>query len=237
MEQEDGFDHEAQDINSDAFWDRLSSIFKQTHEMISEIAAEQGIDLDALDTAEVEQEENRRRAYSESHPLAQSAEHYIKLVNEWFEREYPDSEQLPDTYPARGDLPLVDFDAQDRATEIQDAVAVIRWYEFQIAVKITRGLIRDEIEEYDDDEEADEYSTGSPRQKDSDGSAKVALIGMERSIGAWARLREFLPAKSDSILPIIIHIEQLRRATEQEFPKAQSFVRPGFDEAPDRFVS
>ena len=236
MEQEDGFDHEAQDINSDAFWDRLSSVFKQTHEMINEIAAEHGIDLDALDTDEVEQAENRRRAYSESHPLTQSAEHYIKLVNEWFEREYPDSESL-ETDPVRGDLPLVDFDAQDRAMQIQDAVAVIRWYQFQIAVKITRGLIRDEIEDYEDAEESDEYSTGSPRQKDSDGSAKVALIGMERSIGGWARMRELFPAKSDSILPIILHIEQLRRATEQEFPKAQSFVRPGFDEAPDRFVS
>lgn len=75
------------------------------------------------------------------------------------------------------------------------------------------------------------------RQSDSDGSAKVALIGMERSIGAWERLRELLPEKGDSILPMMLHLEQLRRATEQAFPNAQSFVRPGFDEAPDRYLS
>jgi hypothetical protein len=35
----------------------------------------------------------------------------------------------------------------------------------------------------------------------------------------------------------MVHLEQLRRGTEQKFPKARSFVRPGFDEAPDQFVS
>jgi hypothetical protein len=85
--------------------------------------------------------------------------------------------------------------------------------------------------------EGGEAQSDANVQSDSDGSAKVALIGIERSIGAWARLRELLPKKADSILPIMLHLEHLLRATEQEFPKAQSFVRPGFDEAPDRFVS
>ena len=54
---------------------------------------------------------------------------------------------------------------------------------------------------------------------------------------AWARLSELVPEKSSGILPMMVHLEQLRRGTEQKFPKATSFVRPGFDEAPDRFVS
>jgi hypothetical protein len=229
MEEDDRDDPEAHDINSEAFWSKLAGIFKQTHEMIATMAAEQGIDLESMDLKPVKEEKDRKRARSKSNPLSRSAQQYVKLVKEWFDREYPEAEQERDADPTRTDLPLIDFDAQDRASNIQDAIEVVRWYQFQIAVKIMRGLMRD-----------DPVEAGEPeavRQSDSDGSVKVALIGMERSISAWGKLQELLPEKTAGILPILLHLEQLRRRTEQAFPKAQSFVRPGFDEAPDQFVS
>lgn len=229
MEEENRDEPASHVINSDAFWKRLAAIFKQTHEMIARMAAEQGVDLDSIDSESVMEEENRQRAKSESNPLSQSAAQYVKLVNEWFEREYPASERERDADPTRTDLPLVDFDAQDLASDIQDAIEVIRWYQFQIAVKIIRGLMGDESVEDDKLE--------GVRQRDSDGSIKVALIGMERSISAWGKLSELLPERAGGILPMMLHLEQLRRGTEQAFPNANSFVRPGFDEAPDRFVS
>jgi hypothetical protein len=228
MEEEDRDDPAAHDINSGAFWEKLESIFKQTREMISTMAAEQGIDLESIDLEPARAKKDRQREQSKSHPLSRSADRYVKLVNQWFDREYPESEQERDADSTRSDLPLVDFEAQDRASSIQDAIEVIRWYQFQIAVKIMRGLMQDDPEE-------DEPETAA--QRDSDGSAKVALIGMERSISAWARLSELVPEKSGGILPMMVHLEQLRRGTEQKFPKARSFVRPGFDEAPDQFVS
>ena len=231
-EQDEDLDDPAtHDINSEAFWNKLASIFKETHEMIATMAAEQGIDLEALDLEAAGKRQDRRRAKSERHPLSRSAEQYAKLVNEWFDREYPANEQERDADLSRGDLPLLDFDAQDRASSIHDAMEVIRWYQFQIAVKIMRGLMGDEPEEDTSD------LVAAARQKDSDGSAKVALIGMERSISAWGRLRELVPDKSASTLPMMLHLEQLRRGTEQAFPNANSFVRPGFDEASDEFVS
>ena len=228
MEEDDRDDPAAHDINSEAFWNRLAAIFKQTHEMIATMAAERGIDLESMDLEPVKEGKNRRRARSKSNPLSRSAQQYVKLVNEWFDREYPASEQERDADSTRTDLPLIDFDAHDRASNIQDAIEVVRWYQFQVAVKIARGLMRDDPE------------AGEPEavtQNDSDGSVKVALIGMERSIGAWGKLRELLPEKTGGILPILLHLEQLRRRTEQAFPNANSFVRPGFDEAPDQFVS
>lgn len=140
MEEEDRDDPDVHDINSEAFWDKLASIFKQTHEMIARMAAERGIDLESLDVEPAREEKKRRKIRTKSNPLARSAEQYVKLVNEWFDREYAESEQERDAARTRGDLPLVDFDAQDRASNIQDAIAVIRWYQFQIAVKIMRGL-------------------------------------------------------------------------------------------------
>jgi len=230
MEQEDRDrdDPAVHDINSEAFWTKLTSIFKQTREMIATMAAERGIDLESIEVDPAEEEkQDRLRDESESHPLSQSAKQYIKLVNEWFDREYPEADQDVNADQMPTDSLAIDFEAQDLASNIQDAMEVIRWYQFQIAVKIMRGLMHDP----DDDDPEDTM------QRDSDGSAKVALIGMERSISAWARLRELVPDKSSDIVQMMVHLEQLRRGTEQKFPMAMSFVRPGFDEAPDRFVS
>ena len=66
--------------------------------------------------------------------------------------------------------------------------------------------------------------------KDSDGSAKVALIGLDRSIGAWAALHSQFPDRTDDILDILLHLDRLRKRVDQVFAEARAFVRPGFDE-------
>lgn len=63
-----------------------------------------------------------------------------------------------------------------------------------------------------------------------DGSVKVALISIDRSIAAWMRMREYLPEKQDEILDILIHLDRLRKSLENAFPKARTFKRPGFDD-------
>ena len=55
---------------------------------------------------------------------------------------------------------------------------------------------------------------------------------MDRSIAAWGALRDCLSEEADSILDTLVHLDRLRRRTEQEFPRARAFVRPGFDEPP-----
>jgi len=66
--------------------------------------------------------------------------------------------------------------------------------------------------------------------KDSDGSAKVALIGIDRSIAAWRMMQMSLPDRVESIVPLILQLERLRQRLEKGFPQARDFVRPGFDE-------
>jgi len=65
--------------------------------------------------------------------------------------------------------------------------------------------------------------------KDSDGSAKVALIAIDRSIAAWGQMREHFVEHRDDILDVLVHLDRLRRKTETLFPDARVFVRPGFD--------
>ena len=71
---------------------------------------------------------------------------------------------------------------------------------------------------------------GKDFPKDSDGSAKAALIAIDRSMAAWGYMHPFFPSHQDQIMAIIVHLEQLRNRTETIFPEARHFVRPGFDE-------
>ena len=100
---------------------------------------------------------------------------------------------------------------------------MIQWYQYQIAVKTMRAL-SGRKEELEEDPEMAEFP------KDSDGSAKVALIGIDRSIAAWRMMQLSLPERAESIVPLILQLERLRQRLEKSFPEARDFVRPGFDE-------
>jgi hypothetical protein len=107
--------------------------------------------------------------------------------------------------------------------DIEDALQVVQWYQLFIHVKLERAT-GSRIHEREWDEEMREF----PR--DSDGSAKIALIAIDRSMAAWARLRaRFENEHGDAILDLLVQLERLRRAAELEFPQARAFVRPGFD--------
>ena len=77
--------------------------------------------------------------------------------------------------------------------------------------------------------EAEETDPDS-RDSDADGSAKVALIGIDRSLAAWRVLHERVQQGVEDIREIMFLLERLRRKVETVFPGSRSFVRPGFDE-------
>ena len=115
---------------------------------------------------------------------------------------------------------MPDSNPLEEATGIDDAVQIIRWYQHQIYVKLMRaihGMIDDEFEGLDD------------YPKDSDGSAKVALIGIDRSISAWGEMRKYFLDRDDKALDLLVHLDRLRRKMEKTFPLARLFIRPGFD--------
>jgi hypothetical protein len=100
---------------------------------------------------------------------------------------------------------------------LNEALEIINWYHLQIHVKIMRAATGNENNDISD-------------KQDSDGSAKVALIGIDRSIAAWGKLLSYFPEQEDELLDILVHLEKLRRTTENEFPDARAFIRPGFDD-------
>jgi hypothetical protein len=215
-EQEDADDSpESRDIENQAFWEKLGRIFRETEEMIKEWAAEAGVDLTQVDEEAVKTHRKRHHA-AEKHHLARAGKKYASNVTAWFQ-EYAETPEARDLPPDEQDL--------EESQQFEDACDVIHWYQYQIAVKTMRALSSrsDEADEQDDPDYA-------LYPKDSDGSAKVALVGIDRSISAWRLMQLTVPERSESIRSLILQLEQLRKRTEREFPEARSFIRPGFDE-------
>jgi hypothetical protein len=207
-------DTASRDINNAAFWQKLSSIFKETQEMISEWAEENGVDLSEAALAPIGELKEKQREDTRKHPLAKAAKKYAFDVREWFDKEFKQTEVI-------SDLPAQSEDARETEDEVNDYAEVVQWYQFFIAVKLIRGLMS-RIDE--DDYLAEE----GPR--DSDGSAKAALIAIDRSISAWKLMSDLRPENADSIHGLLFQLEKLRSSAEREFPNARDFIRPGFDE-------
>ena len=202
---------ESRDIQNEAFWRKLSSIFQETREMVMEWAEKEGIDLNEF-KEEDELQLRKKRRQVDNHSLARAGKNYANSASDWF-REF---DQLVEV----SDLAATDADIEE-AERLVDAREIIHWYQYQIAVKTMRALSSriDELAEV-----RDEFP------KDSDGSAKVALLGIDRSIAAWRLMQLSVPERSESIVPLILQLERLRHRTERQFPSAREFIRPGFDE-------
>jgi len=210
-------DTESRDIRNKAFWERLSETFRITLELVKDMAERQGIDLDSVDIENELEQESFDEQFARNRKFCRMAEAYADMVDDWFESGTRESEQKDDQLESKMEIltPSVDADAI-----CVDCLAVVRWYQYQIHVKLLRA-VRGELKEgYD---RSDEYA------KDSDGSAKVALIGIDRSIAAWGELRVCFLTYEKEILDILAHLGSLRRTVEEAFPEAREFIRPGFD--------
>lgn len=112
------------------------------------------------------------------------------------------------------------LDARGRWTAAPaDPRSVIAWYHVLIPAKIHRALTG----------VADDLQAGEERP-DYDGSAKVALLGIDRSEAAWKEaIERGWAAPADTRL-VLTDLAWLRGRLQEVFPRARSFVRPGFDE-------
>ena len=240
---------ELRDLSNEKFWQKLRDIFADTAKFISEWAAETGVDLDSIDVTEEMAEHERELEAAEQDELSEMARHYATTVANWFGGEFGSEEEVHDD-AASGANPVSDD------LTARDASEIIQWYQFFIAVKLTRALSRPASIDEDPDDESDlsfdfmpadetdedeavDYDAVISRAHriDSNGSAKVALVAIDRSTAAWGALQLSLPDKAHTINPILVQLDRLRRLTEKRFPQARDFIRPGLDEVLSEFVS
>ena len=214
---------EQNDINNKAFWEQLSQNFADTLAMITEEAAKQGIDLNAIPEEEMEEyklKEKQKDERNEKHPVIVAAKLYsnkamdlVKRNNLLAEKDTEMQQQV-----ALGITGV--NDAKLELASLNDCFEIVQWYMHQVYIKLKRAM-----SVYDEGEEDDELM-----MSDANGSAKVALIGTERSMIAWEKIMRMLPSAEDDMLEILALLQKIRMLVDKQFPCARNFKRPGFDD-------
>jgi hypothetical protein len=185
----------------------LNAQSNQTKNMIEPLEEERQI----FDT-----EENQVRRDVASVAVIQLANRYEKIVNAWFEEDRIEVllEKLTERLKAKN--------TEGVDEKLWEAFSVVRWYVFFIFVKFSRA-VEGKIDE-------DDFSDEDDFPKDSEGSAKIALIGAKRSLVALQQIFDNLPEEKAVVLKMMTLLEAIIFEGEKEFPEVWNFVRPGFDE-------
>ncbi len=162
------------------------------------------VSISADDLAEAECEEALRRARVDSMPMVEMANGNMRRWTEWLGVHR-------DRLAAHADA------------VVHEALEIVSRDTYFIGAKLYRalhGLDRFRHHDGDDDDH--------PVQNDWNGSAKVALLSLERSEAAWHVLAD---ATGDAdALGLAAATGILHTIVLDEFLNAMSFIRPGFDD-------
>ena len=184
-------------------WDYLHNVFQATFLMLDELMRERGIDPDKLeDIIEDPVQE------PENHSLSIFVRETVFKIHEWLEKN--------DLYDKIKDQVNLDLPLSEKLSRYRDSIEVIYWYNFFISAKIIRavsGLLKN-----------DEYSG-----YDMNGSAKIALVSIDRLLASWSVILHENSELEDEILDILVNLAEIRKRTELLFPDARNFIRPGLD--------
>ncbi len=203
------------DPNNEEFWQSIHDSFALAFELLQESAEKWGIDLNAEPDVEYEKRERRREEMVENDPLLKEAMAYAKAVDHWMDIRKELFAETAKGMEREIEMEIPGHDPIPDALALHDSVEVIRWYQYFLYPKISRammGLLEKDRDMLDD----------------LLGSAKIALIAIERSVGAWQTLGQTLD-QSDDILDLQIQLTRIKTELEKRIPDARRFKRPGFD--------
>jgi hypothetical protein len=203
------------DMSMESTIDFVTAAFEETCRTLEAETAARGIPLPTeTELAAIDREAHARRDALGRHPLVQLADRYTALAREWWPTERELLRAKADGLVARCGAPDDPERLEAEARGVLDATQAIQWHLHQIAIKLRRALTN--------------RNEGRWGRKDANGSAKVALIGIDRSLAAWHVLQQWCPETTTHQL-VVDTLTELRIAAEREFPKARAFKRPGFD--------
>ena len=199
------------DISADKFWNILSKNFGRTFKMIDKYMKDHDIVITVEEKEEAGRKEKILRDKVKEHHLVSLAKKYVEKVNDivkkWQAVFYPEQiETMAFSQPS---------DPEEYLIKLGDAIEVIQFYHFQIQVKLMRAL--GSILDKDDN-----YDPPKGSINDSDGSAAVSLLGIERSMAAWSFLLDQLPQLEEEILECLAILKTLESEINKVFPDARS---------------
>jgi hypothetical protein len=207
--------------STEDFWNALSENFKETLEMLHTMAEEMGIDMEQIiaesknDTSVMEEDK-----MLDEHPLSMITNRYLQEGKDWVES--PKIKTYLEGLASQVNLGLMGISkAEGQKAKIEEALEVIQWYLFFVHVKSKRVL---------NDLSGDFWDEFPEEEKSYNGSAKIAMISMERSMQAWKILLDLIEDEQDSILSLLVLLEKSRKMLAVLVPNYAQFIRPGFDD-------
>jgi len=214
------------DINNKAFWENISSNFKNSTALLKKAAEKHGIDLNQPLSKDEEENYEKRESFlrtaSKNHVISKLCTNYRKIVMPFTKKG---DGMVGKTRELVSHLHMgikTEEDVVYTVAGIGDCFEIIQWYLFFIDAKFQRAL--------QGKMEGEEWEVEDGYQKDSEGSAKIALIAVEKSIAAWIKMIELMPSSEDTALDALSTLSQIKQKGLEEFPKAMDFKRPGFDD-------
>jgi hypothetical protein len=213
---------EQKNYKNKAFWDKLAEHLQQSIDFLHQAGKKAGIDLqhvpaEELDEIALDSKEKARHIHEDN--LIGFCTTYSKnamavLEDEGFWKQKA-NEMIEQQKLGTADI----LELEDQLHLLKECRAVISWYLFFIQVKFSRALsgLLGRLENKND------------IQSDSNGSAKIALIAVNRSREAWTQLFSIIPDE-DKLFPLLSVLTQIERLGTEKFPRAMQFMRPGFDQ-------
>lgn len=207
-------------IPDNDFTEIVSENFQIVMDIMEDMMEDQEFEPDELDFEAIQVEEETLKNYAKSHPISINSEVYLKDVRNWFEENETLLKNYEQTFKDTHQLGLKDSQIIDAYENIYEAIEIINWFHAFIHVKLMRALQHGKLD----------LSYEDLIQNDANGTAKVALIGIEKSIVAWGILYTQIPESEDYILKMLVLLETIKKDVLKEFPEVRSFLRPGFDD-------
>ena len=203
----------------DEYPDDMDIVLKDVQEnlqgtvrMVKQAAEERGVDLEELVREEEKEETDFRRPAIANHPLRQKghkfamdSHHFLENLSTLLHEEQRKAISV------------------DQLDDLQDCFEVLSWYHMQIAVKIDRALSGKSRSA----KLQEEFGAGF--LNDSDGSAKVAYLGIIHCVEALTKVYEWNQPFHNEITPLLQILYELVEGVDEQFPGHKTFKRPGFD--------
>lgn len=181
----------------------VGTMLHDAMDLLHDLALEHGIDFDSLEEDEPEIKKPGKENY-----LVRKSDEHSKWLFKWFEKNDKKIQKI---------LSSLKDSSPEEYLVFSDAIEVLKWYIHFIAVKFSRAVLPPL-----------DHSEGG--RSDNNGSAKIAIIAVNRSIEALALLLRFVQTEEDVILEALVRLERIKKRALRDFPDAMAFKRPGFDD-------
>jgi hypothetical protein len=212
---------EADDEKNRLFWLAVESQLSETQEYILQKAAEQDADLHDFPGISTRAKFDLFQRKAVNNMVLKAGRLYEDKVDDFLDENADAGHIVMEEFQPGSLFKMAEKTLSDEQKQnANELIAIIMRYQLQLYLKLSRAY-------YSQGREAEESVSGEPLE--SDGTAKVCLLLIDRSMSAWHGLQRFFPHQTATIDDILFLLMRMKNRLLQDFPHAPAFFRPGFD--------